>query len=219
MTNKEDKFFEMFQDSFQNFAPAPPASVYAGVRQKMKWAGFLGFHYSTFNVWYVGLILAGSATIVLSQVDSATFAGTADVKATFDQDLRVAGQYVTATNNVEAEMEETADWNAVQPTVDHSAVNPTPVDASDLENVFASATGTETPVVETAEAGGEEIAETIAAPQVVQETAEAMTELPMRGIELGNVIAIENDLVRQLRGNDNTIEFAIKVKLPVTEDQ
>lgn len=59
MNKQEDKFFEMYRDSFQDFAPEAPASIYAGVRKKMMWSNFMTFNLSTLNVWYLGLILLG----------------------------------------------------------------------------------------------------------------------------------------------------------------
>lgn len=59
MNKQEDKFFEMFRDSFEGFQPEVPNSIYAGVRKKMMWSNFMTFNLSTLNVWYVGLILLG----------------------------------------------------------------------------------------------------------------------------------------------------------------
>lgn len=202
----------MFQDSFQDFAPAPPASVYAGVRQKMRWAGFLGFHYSTFNVWYLGLILAGSSAIILSQAGEVTSAGTADVKASFDQNVRMVS--LLEVVDQQSSEEETASWNVV---VSETPVVAQPIFEAEKESelVFIDKSDSNLPetlpTMEISEAEKENIS------SVVESTS--MTQIPVRSIELGNVLAIENDLLRQLKSNNNTIEFAIKVKLPSTKDQ
>ena len=59
MNKQEDKFFDMYRDSFQGFQPEAPASIYAGVRNKMMWSNFMTFNLTTLNVWYLGLMLLG----------------------------------------------------------------------------------------------------------------------------------------------------------------
>ena len=71
MNKQEDKFFEMYRDSFQGFEPEAPASIYAGIRKKMMWSNFMAFNLSTLNVWYLGLILVGGlGTIGYVSVDT-----------------------------------------------------------------------------------------------------------------------------------------------------
>jgi len=49
----EEKFFKSVHDSLSNYAPEVPASVYAGMRRKMWWNGFLSMNWNQLNIWYV----------------------------------------------------------------------------------------------------------------------------------------------------------------------
>lgn len=212
MTQNEDKFFEMFQDSFQDFAPAPPASVYTGVRQKMKWAGFLGFHYSTFNVWYLGLIMAGSAAIVFSQLDGTAVAGTVDAKTGFDEQLR--NVHAVSAMSIDAaadESQEVVNETFVAQHFEAPAPKAQVAEESASTELIASIDETIMPPLEEGSTTPSEIIE--------EHIQTPMTQLPVKQIELGDHVSIDHDLIRQLRGKDKTIEFDIKVKLPSTEDQ
>ena len=57
--------FEMYKESFQDFAPEVPAHVYAGVRKQMSRKSFWKFSAGSFNVFYtIGLAVLASSTFL-----------------------------------------------------------------------------------------------------------------------------------------------------------
>jgi hypothetical protein len=59
----------MFRDSFGDFAPEVPASVYAGVKKKMFWSNFMGFNIAQLNIWYVLLATSSIALLGWSNLE------------------------------------------------------------------------------------------------------------------------------------------------------
>ena len=73
--NSNDKFYDMFKESFEGFAPEVPGRVYSGVRAKMRRNNFFRFSVTSLNIWTLTtLIILGGSVLHLATTTSETYA-------------------------------------------------------------------------------------------------------------------------------------------------
>lgn len=59
----EEKFFQQVKGQLENYSPEVPEAVYAGMRRKYARSRFFAWSASRLNVWYVALLLTGTAAV------------------------------------------------------------------------------------------------------------------------------------------------------------
>jgi hypothetical protein len=219
MNKQEDKFFEMYRDSFQGFEPEAPASIYAGIRKKMMWSNFMAFNLSTLNVWYLGLILAGGlGTIGYVSVDTSLGQMTAqhNVLNSFE-----APQTATfEQENQEVILENTPKLEVTLPTVASLKSRATQPDASNIDGASNSEMGNENLASSENEADEKcdpKLIEIIEAPMEAMEAVNTEVADPF---SITNALQIDmNDLVSQINDpNSGEIKMKLPVTLPATDE-
>jgi hypothetical protein len=66
----EEKFFQKVQSELSGYSPEVPAHVYAGMRRKYGWAKFTTWNATTWNVWYLVMLLGISSGIAYGTASS-----------------------------------------------------------------------------------------------------------------------------------------------------
>ena len=222
MNKQEDKFFEMYRDSFQGFEPEVPASIYAGVRKKMMWSNFMTFNLSTLNVWYLGLILAGGLGTI-GYVSIETSMGQMTAQHNVLNSFEVPQTTQTATfeqENQEVISENTSKLEVTLPTVTSLKSRTAQPDASNIDGGTNPETGNENLVSSESDAEDKCDPKLIETPVAPLETMEAIKPEIVVPFSITNALQIDmNDLVSQINDpNSGEIKMKLPVTLPATDE-
>ncbi len=226
MNKHGDQFLEMFRDSFGDFAPEVPASVYAGVKKKMFWSNFMGFNIAQLNIWYVLLATSSIALLGWSNLEQNS---TGILASGSEYELKEFREPMMASV-VSMPIEEVENV-AIQFSPNRSTSTKSTI-SSVASSSKASCAGEEkgvdagTAVAVDQKGSAEKVDNQVAAVQtavqdkVIEEKltseVELQTNLP---VNMGGSIIENSNLVEQLKKKDGPIYLPMHVKKTSTQEQ